>query len=322
MASKQMTPLVVDLSHHNEIDDWAKVYAAGIRGVIHKATQGTGMVDTTYAARKEAALSAGLLWGAYHFADDSDVTKQVDNFLSAVKPDGRTLLCLDYEPNGSRTMSFAQAKQWLKLVFERTGQRPVLYSGNLIKEQMVAADDFVNAHRLWLAQYGPAPRLPKGWSNYWLWQYTGDGVGNGPHSVPGIKTNGIDLNVFGGNDLAAEWIDTPEPAVAQVPIAPPPAPVAPVSIADIRGQSRKLALIDLYQKTLKWFGIPATGMTFADFVNPDTPMHQLVMLMKENIWAVLGIGCVAGFLANYLLEHWILDDHNAGRYVPSKTEGA
>ena len=55
--------VVIDLSHHNNNVDFAKVVAAGVLGVIHKATQGTTTVDPLYAQRRGEALAAGLLWG-------------------------------------------------------------------------------------------------------------------------------------------------------------------------------------------------------------------------------------------------------------------
>ncbi|MGY3459085.1 GH25 family lysozyme M1 (1,4-beta-N-acetylmuramidase) [Bradyrhizobium sp. LM3.4] len=67
----------------------------------------------------------------------------------------------------------------------------------------------MTSHRLWLCQYGPTPRLPTGFENWWLWQYTGDGIGPLPHNVPGIVAGngGIDLNAFDGtvDELAASW---------------------------------------------------------------------------------------------------------------------
>jgi hypothetical protein len=51
-----------------------------------------------------------------------------------------------------------------------------------------------------------------------LWQFTGDGIGHKPHSVPGIIDTGIDINHFDGDaaKLAAEWSGptTVEPATA------------------------------------------------------------------------------------------------------------
>jgi lysozyme len=201
-----MNPTVVDLSHHNVVRSFDKAKAAGIKAVIHKATQGTAYVDRFYAVRREAALESGLLWGAYHFADEQDVGAQVAHFLSIARPGKNTLLALDWEPNGSHTMSLAQAKDFLRLVHEKTGQKPVLYSGNLVKECLKGqTDPFLCSHRLWLAQYGPKAVLPPGFTNYWLWQYTGDGVGREPHEIDGIPSKGLDLSIFGGKDMAAEW---------------------------------------------------------------------------------------------------------------------
>ena len=56
--------VIVDLSHHNGNVDLAQAQAAGIVGVIHKATQGTAHVDPMYQVNRAKAQDAGLLWGA------------------------------------------------------------------------------------------------------------------------------------------------------------------------------------------------------------------------------------------------------------------
>lgn len=291
------------------------------------------MVDRTYASRKKAALAAGLLWGAYHFADNSDVEKQVDNFLSVVKPDDTTLLCLDYEPNGARTMSLAQAKQFLQLVYDRTGQRPVLYSGNLLKEQLTAPDEFLCRHRLWLAQYGRAPKLPCGWSNYWLWQYTGDGIGPKPHSVPGIKTQGIDLNVFAGNDLAAEWVDkaktiwrenpdwTPDEPAETAQMAPVTPQAPQVTAKDLAPLSRKVSLVMRLRNWAAGLGIGGTGLSLADLKEQSGTLHDLAQMFRDHAFLILIAGCLIGVIVASVLIAWTVEDHNAGRYRPSKAEG-
>lgn len=40
-----MTPRVVDISHHNIVKDLKATAAAGVWGVIHKASQGSGYRD-------------------------------------------------------------------------------------------------------------------------------------------------------------------------------------------------------------------------------------------------------------------------------------
>src|SRR6516164_7925811 len=92
-----INPLVVDLSHHNDVADFGKVKAAGIAGIIHKATEAIGFVDNMYAVRRGPAMNAGLLWGAYHFLRPVSIQAQVDFFLKIAAPDNTTLLALDHE---------------------------------------------------------------------------------------------------------------------------------------------------------------------------------------------------------------------------------
>jgi GH25 family lysozyme M1 (1,4-beta-N-acetylmuramidase) len=201
---------VVDMYHGDRLVSFARAKQAGILGIIHKASEGAGFVDPKYARRRQRARRAGLLWGAYHFGTSDDVAAQVDNFLAAAAPDAQTLVALDYEENGAATMSLEQARQFLIAVEGRLGRKAVLYSGDLIKEQLGdRVDPFFGSHRLWLAEYGPVPRVPPSWSQQWLWQYSGDGIGPEPRTVPGIPGAGgaIDCNSYehGAADLAAQW---------------------------------------------------------------------------------------------------------------------
>jgi lysozyme len=202
--------LVVDLYHGDEVISFARAKRAGIRGIIHKASEGADIVDPAYAARRQRVLNDGMLWGAYHFGTGADVDDQVNNFLRAAAPDDDTLVALDFESNGQDTMSLDQARQFLTAIETRLGRKAVLYSGDLIKEQLGdQVDPFFGSHRLWLAEYGPVPRVPASWSQAWLWQYSGDGIGPDPKTVVGIPGagGGLDCNSYTGSpaDLAAEW---------------------------------------------------------------------------------------------------------------------
>jgi len=201
-----MPDRVLDLSHYNDVQDWQAVKAAGCIGVIHKFSQGSDYRDPTFAERGEAARDAGLLWGRYHFGDNSDVDDQVANFISGWRTD--ELLALDLESYGDSTMTLAQAKAFLRAVEDATGCRPVLYSGNLLKEYLGGAADLELAgYRLWLAQYAAAPDCPPGWAEPWLWQHTDSG------DWPGINGD-VDLDSFEGSaaQLTCQWIgDAVEP---------------------------------------------------------------------------------------------------------------
>jgi GH25 family lysozyme M1 (1,4-beta-N-acetylmuramidase) len=197
--------MVLDLSHHNTVTDWnAIVYKGAITGIIHKATEGSSYVDNTYAQRCKDARKAGLLWGAYHFLRPGDMEKQAEHFLNVVGDDGETLLAIDHEDPG---VPLADLQSILEIITDRTGQRPVIYSGHVLKEQMGAAASPLSKHRLWLAQYSKNPVWPPAWQRPWLWQYSETG------SCAGCSGK-VDENCFDRSEaeLDAEWTGgQPEP---------------------------------------------------------------------------------------------------------------
>jgi lysozyme len=220
--SEPVKARVIDLSHWDPADDYSRVADDGILGVIYKATQGTSNRDDTYVEQQRDAKAAGLLWGAYHFADGSDVDQQIANFLTFADPDPDELFCLDWEDNPAGTkMSVAQVKQWVEGVEDALG-RPgqcVIYGGNTIKESLGSkVDPWFGSRRLWLCQYGSTPVVQASWKTYWLWQFTDGEYGPSPHSIDGVGP--CDINSYKGNDdqLTAEWADgTAEPAPAPGP---------------------------------------------------------------------------------------------------------
>lgn len=108
--------VIIDLSHNNANANLQQAQAAGIVGVIHKATQGVAFVDPTYAARRQAAANAGLLWGAYHFGTAADPVAQAKFFLRGASPAAKDLIVLDFEANPgnpANTMSLDQARDFI-----------------------------------------------------------------------------------------------------------------------------------------------------------------------------------------------------------------
>src|SRR6266513_2977511 len=100
---------VVNLSHYDMMrPDFTTMRRQGIVGVIHEATYPPFVRDPKYLDRQMGALQAGLLWGAYHYANGSDPIRQADHFLScfsnswaqtksAGRPSGGPLVVLDFE---------------------------------------------------------------------------------------------------------------------------------------------------------------------------------------------------------------------------------
>src|ERR1051326_7572085 len=79
------TNAVVNMSHYDLMrPDFVRMANEGIVGVIHEATFPRLRLDDRYYERQEAAQEAGLLWGAYHFADATNPIRQADHFMDSV----------------------------------------------------------------------------------------------------------------------------------------------------------------------------------------------------------------------------------------------
>jgi lysozyme len=202
-----INPKVVDIYRLDSVSSFEKAHEFGIRGVIHKATEGATLTDRLYAQRRVAALDAGMLWGAYHFLRPGDMAGQAHRFIDEAQPTEAALLAADHE---DPRVSLSDLFEFLHEIETEAGRKAVLYSGFLIKEQLGGGTnsirEYIASHRLWLCQYGPAPKWPSIWPKPWLWQYTGDGSGPAPHEVPGIQDK-MDVNSYEGSDedLAASW---------------------------------------------------------------------------------------------------------------------
>lgn len=201
-------PLMADFSHHNDLPkDWPSILLKhGVVAVMLKATEGTGFVDKTYKTRVEAAKAAGLCVGAYHYLRANAGVKQADHFLrtTGAASDPDLAVCCDWEVNDQTqeeaTLETCEA-------FVRTlmaacpDRRPMLYFNNLrLTSKKVSKTSLIAKCVAWPSRYGPKlGKVAPPFSGYGFWQYTGDGLGDEPHTLPGLK--GVcDLNVFYSGD--------------------------------------------------------------------------------------------------------------------------
>jgi GH25 family lysozyme M1 (1,4-beta-N-acetylmuramidase) len=213
---------VADLGSLNTVD-FKKLAAAsynGIKcaGVIHRATRSNGAVDVAYGTRLPQIIAAGLLPGAYAFNTGETAAIQAARFIKATSPDIPNLLrALDFErnPEGAQ-MTLSGAIEFLDRVDQAFGRATTLYSGDWIKSLIVGATDaqrdFLADHAPWIPEYGPECKMvdangkPLPWPAPFLWQFTGDGVGNQPHTLDGLQAS-ADLSLFNGtrDQLAKVW---------------------------------------------------------------------------------------------------------------------
>ena len=194
--------VVIDLSHHNTVTSFQQVKETGVLGVIHKATEGTTFVDSQFDARRQPALAAGLLWGAYHFGVRGDAQGQADHFLDIVNPGPTDLLVLDFEPNPREgTMTLAEAEAFVSRVNSQVGRFPGLYSGQAFLRAQLGnrTNTILTSCFLWIARYSSQlPQVPTAFPTFTLWQYTDGNNGPQPHQVSGIGR--CDRDKFNGDE--------------------------------------------------------------------------------------------------------------------------
>ena len=198
-----MINAVADVSHYQDNIDFNKVAADGILGLIHKATQGTQYTDSRYLSRRPLALSASLLWGAYHFGTGGDGAAQAQYFLSVVKPQPTDLLVLDFEPNtgSGGNMTTAQAEAFVQYVYDHTGRYPGLYAtSDYLTQNKADQSPVLTQCWLWVARYADlaTPPHPAAWKTWTMWQYTDGAAGAQPHAVQGIGN--CDRDKFNGSE--------------------------------------------------------------------------------------------------------------------------
>ena len=171
---------------------------------IAKSSQGVTRVDPRFAEHMAKLKERSILRGAYHFFRllNTDVDTEITNFLTATKAGGivwseKGVLppVLDIEPIGTefdnpvkgkiiadRVNIATRAKKWLTTVEKATGKTPIIYTTRLIWDEFLKSPKGFERYPLWVADYGGlvAPRMPSGWSDYMMWQFTEKGkIGGG-----------------------------------------------------------------------------------------------------------------------------------------------
>jgi len=199
----------LDVSTWNGTINWGKVAAAGYGFAFGKATEGTSFADKTYATNRNGSESAGLVFGAYHFARPTgsslagataSAISQANHFLAVAGPQpGELPPVLDLEVTGKLPQSrlLAWTLAWLDQINASTGVEPFLYTSpnfwKLYLGNSTAAA--AGGTSLWIAHWTSAtqPLVPaQNWNgNGWtFWQWTNC------LAVPGINhcTDGDRMN--------------------------------------------------------------------------------------------------------------------------------
>lgn len=159
--------------------------------VFIKATEGAGFKDEDFQKNWKAAGQSSLRRGAYHFFRSSkDGEAQARNFISAVG-DLRTgdlppVLDIETIHRGcSKKQLNDRALQWLEIVCERYGKKPIVYASDSFLRDYLSKE-ITDNYPLWIAHYGKAKPDREDWT--W-WQVSDKAVVKG---IPGL----VDVSVM------------------------------------------------------------------------------------------------------------------------------
>ena len=237
----------IDVSHYQGKIAWPKVANASVTFAFGKATEGTTYTDPTYTTNRTGAESAGITFGAYHFArpagsGDSgliaNAIAQADYFLDVAQPqEGELPPVLDLETKGNLTTPALQkwTSAWLTEIAARTGVAGLVYASPSFWKTALGDTLTVAAsgYPLWIAHWttNASPLVPAetwGGRSWTFWQYSSHG------RVAGISPQ-VDLDRFKGTDPSAAAIGT-------YPVGTP-APSATPTIVGSAQSGRTLAAV-------------------------------------------------------------------------------
>ena len=186
----------IDVSKWQGTIDWAKVAASGVKYGIARAANGV-TVDATFATNWSQMKAHGVLRGAYqYFQPGKDPVAQANLMVATIGALGAGDLpaVIDVEQdNGLPPEAFAaEVAAWLSIVEEKTGKKPMIYTGYYFWKDYVKGNG-LGGYPLWIARYcgSCCPMIPSPWNGWKFWQHSSTG------SVPGISGN-VDLDHWNG----------------------------------------------------------------------------------------------------------------------------
>ncbi|KAL0069275.1 hypothetical protein AAF712_003640 [Marasmius tenuissimus] len=192
---KRANPQGIDVSGYQPNVNWAQVKGNGVSFAFIKATEGTSYKSPQFSPQYTGATNAGLIRGAYHFAQpaSSSGAAQANYFLAnggGWTADGITLpgaLDIEYNPSGATCygLSATAMVNWIKdfsnTYHAKTNRYPIIYTTtDWWKTCTGNSAAFGNDNPLWIARYASSiGTVPAGWSYATFWQYADSGS-NGP----------------------------------------------------------------------------------------------------------------------------------------------
>jgi lysozyme len=193
------TKVGTDVSRYDVDTHWNVAQTSGLSFVFVKATEGVTIVSPLFAGDWQAAKTAGVVRGAYHYFHPSDDPReQAQLFLKTVGTLEHSDLpaMLDWETTDRvrPAKQIQRALIWLEAVEAATHKIPIVYVSPAFWNALGNPVAFAR-FPLFVAHYGVVcPVVPRPWTSWAFWQ-KGSGVLQGMRSP---KTN---IDLFNGSPM-------------------------------------------------------------------------------------------------------------------------
>lgn len=200
--------LGIDVSEYQGRIDFAglqlQIQNRRIEFIVVRATMGKDGVDARFRRNWEGARTLPVKRGAYHYyRPNENSTLQAQNFIKTANlKSGDLIPVLDIEKHStiqSREKLREGLKNWLKIVEDHYGVKPMIYTGDRFFWEVLHENGF-DEYPIWVANYNPIVEPET--EDWTIWQFSEKG------RLPGIGEK-IDLNVLIGGKERLENLVIP-----------------------------------------------------------------------------------------------------------------
>ena len=198
LSKYEFNPVGIDISEYQGNILWDSVSVIEnnfpIRFIFVRATVGMDRPDRKFAENWIALKNTACIRGAYHYyRPDENSTLQAELFIKNVvlkNGDFPPVLDIERMPKKQTMVQLKVGiKNWLELVENHYGVKPIIYSGETYYKHFLKED--FSEYTFWIANYNFfVENLKPDWR---FWQFTEKG------SVKGIS-GFVDINIFNGTD--------------------------------------------------------------------------------------------------------------------------
>jgi len=187
----------IDVSHHQQKIDWARLDKQAVQFAFIKATEGGNHKDSLFQENWRLARDNKIPAGAYHFFTFcKGGEEQARNYIHYVPKDSIDLPpIVDLEYGGNCQLEnrkedlVKEISKYLEIIEDHYKRKVIIYTTNeFYKNYMI---NRFEGNPIWIRNILSKPNLPDG--REWLfWQYTNRGRLDGINTV-------VDLNAFAGS---------------------------------------------------------------------------------------------------------------------------